>query len=87
MTFEQFLGDPRTQDAVVRNFEIIGGASPLSRVAWKLVAGVRDIMAHGHYRIDYESLWEIITTRIPGFRKDIVKILKEDSQRGNEALR
>ena len=27
MTYEQFLGDPRTQDAVVRNFEIIGEAT------------------------------------------------------------
>ena len=26
MTYEQFLADPRTQDAVVRNFGIIGEA-------------------------------------------------------------
>lgn len=90
MTYEQFLKDPRTQDAVVRNFEIIGEATKnlpedlktrYPNVAWKQVAGLRDIMAHGYYRIDYETLWEIITTRIPGFRKDIVKILKEESQR------
>ena len=27
MTYEQFLWDPMTQDAVVRNFEIIGEAT------------------------------------------------------------
>ena len=27
MTFEKFLGDEKTQDAVLRNFEIIGEAS------------------------------------------------------------
>ncbi len=29
-------------------------------VAEKQAAGVRDIVAHGEYRIDYETLWEII---------------------------
>ena len=81
---------------MVRNFEIIGEAvknlpdnvkTRYPDVAWKQVAGLRDIMAHGYYRIDYETLWEIITTRIPGFRKDISKILKEESQREDEAQR
>jgi uncharacterized protein with HEPN domain len=96
MTYEQFLADPRTQDAVVRNFGIIGEAvknlpdnvkTRYPDAAWKQGAGPRDIMAHGYYRIDYETLWEIITMRIPGFRKDISKILKEESQREDEAQR
>ena len=80
MTYEPFLGDPRTQDAVIRNFEIIGVATknlpeiskPVIPCRVETGSRVRDIMAHGYYRIDYETLWEIITTRIPGFRKDIV---------------
>jgi uncharacterized protein with HEPN domain len=56
MSYKQFLSDKRTQDAVIRNFEIIGEAAknlpddPKARypaVAWKQVAGLRDILAHG----------------------------------------
>lgn len=90
MTYEEFLADRRTQDAVVRNFEIIGEAtknlpedlkSRYPEVAWRQVAGLRDIMAHGYFRVDYETLWEIIETRIPGFKKDIARILREERKR------
>ena len=69
MTYDEFLADRKTQDAVVRNFEIIGEAAKnlpddlkarYSDVAWRQVAGLRDIMAHGYFRVDYETLWEII---------------------------
>jgi len=46
-----------------------------------MVAGLRDVMAHVYYRIDYEVIREIITRRLPGFRKDIGKILKEEIRR------
>jgi hypothetical protein len=50
ITYEQFLSDRRTQDAVVRNFEVIGEAAKnlpedlkarYPGVAWKQVAGLR----------------------------------------------
>ena len=94
MTYSQIHADRRTQDAVVRNFEVIGEATKnlpadlkarYPGVAWKQVAGLRDVMAHGYYRVDYELLWEIITTKIPGFKKDIAKITKEESLREDEA--
>jgi uncharacterized protein with HEPN domain len=93
MSYEQFLADQKTQDAVIRNFLVIGEATKnLSAdikdrypgVEWKQVAGLRDVMAHGYYRIDYEVIWEIITSRLPGFRKDIGKILKEEIRREKE---
>jgi uncharacterized protein with HEPN domain len=93
MSYEQFLVDRRTQDAVIRNFEIIGEATKnlpedlkarYPDVAWRPVAGLRDIVAHGYYRIDYEVIWGIITDRLPGFKKDIAKILKEELRREKE---
>ena len=93
MSYEQFLVDKRTQDAVIRNFEIIGEATknlpedlkaryPL--VEWKRVAGLRDIIAHGYYRVDYEVLWGIITDTLPGFKTEITKILREEKRREKE---
>jgi uncharacterized protein with HEPN domain len=93
MTYGEFIKDFKTQDAVIRNFEVIGEATKnlpadfkdrYPAVEWKQVAGLRDVMAHGYYRIDYEVIWEIITDKLPGFRKDIAKILKDEIQREKE---
>jgi uncharacterized protein with HEPN domain len=90
MSYDQFIKDVKTQDAVIRNFEIIGEATknlPVDlkdrypAVEWKQVAGFRDVMAHGYYRIDYEVIWGIINDQLPSFRKDIIKILKDEIQR------
>lgn len=87
MSYDEFLQDIKTQDAVIRNFEIIGEATKnlpadfkdrYPAVEWKQVAGLRDVMAHGYYRVDFEVIWEIITDKLPGFRKDITKILKDE---------
>jgi len=63
MTFEQFLKDSKTQDAVVRNLEVIGEATKnlsshfkkaYPQIQWKDMAGVRDKMIHHYFGINYE---------------------------------
>lgn len=90
MSYKQFHSDRLTRDAVIRNFEIIGEAAKnlpddlkarYPAVAWKQLAGLRDILAHGYFRVDYEMVWGIITEMIPGFKKDIAGILKEEERR------
>jgi len=55
MSYDTFLLDPKTQDAVVRNIEIIGEAAKnLSHdfrkmhreIDWKKIAGMRDKIIH-----------------------------------------
>lgn len=93
MTLADFRADLKTQDAVIRNFLIIGEAvknlpvdlkKRYPAVEWKQMAGLRDVMAHGYYRVDYEVVWEIITEKLPALRKDIVHILKDEIRREKE---
>ncbi|SRR5258706_11477154 len=68
LTFEEFLIDGKTIDAVVRNLEIIGEAvkcTPKEMLAsrpdidWKRIARFRDIIAHYYFKVDYEVVWSI----------------------------
>jgi uncharacterized protein with HEPN domain len=61
MSFDQFLGDEKTFNAVVRNLEIIGEAakhiSPDVRerypqVEWRRIAGLRDVVIHEYFGVD-----------------------------------
>jgi len=44
-------------------------------------------MAHGYYRIDYEVIFKIITGKLPGFGKDIAKVLKDETRREKKSIR
>ena len=57
LTYEGFVRDRKTVDAVIRNFEVIGEATkhiPLAvrreypKVPWRDMAGMRDKLIHGY---------------------------------------
>jgi uncharacterized protein with HEPN domain len=70
LTFEDFLADDKTIDAVVRNFEIIGKASlridedfrlENPQIEWRKLRGFRNRIVHDYFGIDYEIVWSILT--------------------------
>ena len=74
MTFEAFVKDRRTRDAVVLNLEIVGEAAKSvpaevqarhPEVEWRKIAGLRDIIAHAYFVLDDEILWDIVTNKLP----------------------
>jgi uncharacterized protein with HEPN domain len=74
MTYEEFILDNKTVDAVVRNLEIIGEAVKnlpddvrdlRPEIEWKKVARFRDVIAHHYFKIDYDRVWNITQTKIP----------------------
>lgn len=80
-----FLRSKLVQDAVIRNFEIIGEASnniekrypefvkahpelPLSS-AYQM----RNAVAHGYFKVDFELVWKTICNDLPDFYKRVKK--------------
>lgn len=77
---DAFMADPKTQDAVVRNFEVIGEAAkrlPLEIIAahpqipWRRIAGFRDILIHAYDRVDMDEIWNIIEQHVPQLLDEI----------------
>src|SRR3989339_312001 len=81
---DDFMADPKTNDAVVRNLEIIGEATKnipedvkkkFGGVNWKGMAGLRDRIIHHYFGIDMELIWFIITNELVPL-KDQLEIVK-----------
>lgn len=85
-SFEDFLNDEKTIDAVVRNFEIIGEASiridddfklDNSQIEWRKLKGFRNRIVHEYFGIDYEIVWSIIENDLEELIFQLNKILKK----------
>lgn len=90
-----FLEDRKTQDAVIRNFEIIGEAAhniesyhaqfaaAHPEVPWTVIYAMRNRVAHGYFKVDLEVVWKTIDSDLPGLHAQIRKLLDQISQAGS----
>ena len=82
-TFDQ---SPILQDAILRNFEVIGEAvKQLSsglrdrhpEVPWRRVAGFRDVLIHNYMGVDLDEVWNVIEKDLPGLKRSVKAMLEE----------
>ena len=83
---DAFFADTKTQDAVIRNFEIVGEAvKNLSQahkdthpaIPWKRIAGLRDLLIHRYFGVKLETVWEVIEREVPDLRAAIDEMLAQ----------
>jgi len=83
---EHFLEDTQCQDAVMRNFGIIGEAAKMMSVErkrthpeipWKKITGLRDVVIHDYAGIDWGTIWNIIEHDLPALKSVIVEMMSE----------
>jgi uncharacterized protein with HEPN domain len=79
-----FMRDTKTQDAVIRNFEVIGEAAKRvpteyraehPSIPWQLMAGFRDVLIHGYEGVDVGRVWSTATRDLPAVRSAIAAFL------------
>ena len=67
-SYEQFLADSKTQDAVIRNLQVIGEAVKRLSVSlrqthcdvpWREIARMRDTIVHDYFGINYDIVWTV----------------------------
>jgi len=44
------------------------------------MAGMRDRLIHGYFGVDYELVWDVVTTKVPQLRDQIQKLLDEPAE-------
>lgn len=83
IAFDEFNQNEMIQDAVIRNFEIIGEASKkisanfkqsYFEIPWKEMAGMRDKLIHDYLGIDVGVIWKTIEYDIPVLEYELNKI-------------
>lgn len=83
-----FLDNPMVQDAVIRNFEIIGEASnniekrfpdfaqSHPELPLAFAYQMRNTIAHGYFKVDLEIVWKTIHADLPGLHKTVTALIR-----------
>lgn len=84
-----FLDDEMAQDAVIRNFEIIGEASHNIEVNFPEFAQanpelplafayqMRNAVAHGYFKVDLEIVWKTLSNDLAGLYSQVQSVLAD----------
>jgi len=79
-----FGQDLKTQDAVIRNLQIIGEASKKISakmreahrdVPWKNMTGLRDRVVHDYFGVSLDIVWDVVENHLPALREKVAGLL------------
>ena len=70
LSYSVFIEDELIKRAFLRSLEIIGEAVKkipedvkikIPDIEWKKIAGLRDVLIHHYFGVDYETVWDVDT--------------------------
>ena len=86
----EFMAEPKTQDAIIRNLEIIGqavrdyGIEQLEVTApalpWQRITGLRNVLAHQYLGVDLRLVWNIIEQELPKLGETVSRLLSPETR-------
>src|SRR5262249_27220247 len=86
MTKEAFLGDRRTQRAVIMSLVIVGEAATKTMerypdfvtsnpdLPWRGMRGMRNRVAHGYFDLNLDVIWDTVESALPALLAQIGKL-------------
>ena len=84
-SFEEFLEDSKSQDAILYNLIIIGEAANQisegfqeshSAIPWSSMIGTRNIIVHGYDQVKLEIVWRILERDLQTLRSEVEKAIQ-----------
>lgn len=86
LEYNDFINNEDLKRSFIRALEVIGEATKnlpvslrkkFSETEWTKMSGLRDILIHQYFGINYIAVWDIIKNKIPVLKERIERILKE----------
>jgi uncharacterized protein with HEPN domain len=83
LSYEDFVADDKTVDAVIRQLTIIGEASnhipeevtsQYSNIPWHAVRGMRNVVVHEYFSVNTRILWQTATVNVPRLLAQLKKM-------------
>lgn len=87
MTRADFEVNEMAVQAVLYNLIVIGEAAAniptdiqerLSKLPWRLMSDMRNLIAHEYFRVDPEIVWDTVQNNIPGLIEPLQKLLDSE---------
>ena len=86
LNYQDFSQKIETQDAVVRNLEIIGEAvknissnlrGKYKDIQWREIAGMRDKIIHFYFGVNWDIVWQTVKDKLPQLEEKVENIFRE----------
>ena len=87
--YEKFVDDETLKRAFVRSLEIIGEATKkipedfkqkYPHVNWREMAGMRDVLIHGYFGINYNIVWDVVVNYIPPLLESMNELIESQEE-------
>lgn len=84
ISFDAFLADKKTINAVIRSLEVLGEASrkipddvknKSHEIPWKRMMQMRNKLIHEYFGVDLEIVWTVIKDELPPLIPHLEKLL------------
>lgn len=84
ISFDEFLVDVKTQDAIMFNLIVMGEAASKitnefqekhSEIPWSSIIGTRNVIVQGYDQVKLPIVWDIIQKNIKPLKENILKLI------------
>ncbi len=85
------FGSHTLQDAIVRNLQVLCESVRRideaykdlhAEIDWKAISGMRNVLVHDYFDVDFEAVWDVITRDLPPLERVMRSLLVQIDTEG-----